>query len=35
MSINPIKTERAYQKALKEIDKLWSAKSKTSAGDLS
>ena len=28
MTIKPIKTERHYQKALREIDKLWDAKAK-------
>ena len=29
MIIRPIKTERDYQKALKEIEKLWDAKPNT------
>ena len=33
MTIKPIKTERDYRKALKEIDKLWHAKPNTPAGD--
>lgn len=33
MTIKPIKTERDYQKALKEIEKLWDAKPNTSKGD--
>ena len=33
MTIKPIKTERDYRKALKEIDKLWDAKPNTSMGD--
>jgi HTH-type transcriptional regulator/antitoxin HigA len=33
MTINPIKTERDYQKALKEIEKLWDAKPNTAKGD--
>jgi HTH-type transcriptional regulator/antitoxin HigA len=33
MTIKPIKTERDYQKALKDIDKLWNARSNTPAGD--
>jgi hypothetical protein len=34
MTIKPIKTERDYQKALKEeIDKLWDAKPNTAKGD--
>jgi HTH-type transcriptional regulator/antitoxin HigA len=33
MTIRPIKTERDYQKVLKEIDKLWEAKPNTPAGD--
>src|SRR5918999_3836951 len=33
MRIKPIKTERDYQKALKEIDKLWDAKPNTYKGD--
>ncbi|TMA82278.1 MAG: transcriptional regulator [Deltaproteobacteria bacterium] len=30
MTIKPIKTERDYQRALKEIEKLWDAKPNTS-----
>jgi len=33
MTIKPIKTERDYQKALKEIEKLWNAKPNTPKGD--
>lgn len=33
MTIKPIKTERDYQKALNEIDKLWDAKPNTAKGD--
>src|SRR5713226_550046 len=33
MEIRPIKTERDYQKALKEIEKLWEAKPNTPTGD--
>ena len=33
MTIKPIKTERDYQKTLKEIDKLWDAKPNTAEGD--
>jgi HTH-type transcriptional regulator/antitoxin HigA len=33
MNIKPIKTERDYQSALKEIDKLWDAKPNTPRGD--
>ena len=33
MTIKPIKTERDYHKALKEIEKLWDAKPNTSKGD--
>ena len=33
MRIKPIKTERDYRKALKEIDKLWDAKPNTYKGD--
>jgi HTH-type transcriptional regulator / antitoxin HigA len=33
MTIKPIKTERDYRKALKEIDNLWNAKPNTSLGD--
>lgn len=33
MTIKPIKTERDYQKALKEIEKLWDAKPNTLKGD--
>jgi HTH-type transcriptional regulator/antitoxin HigA len=33
MTIKPIKTERDYQKALKEIDKLWDANRNTARGD--
>ncbi len=33
MIIRPIKTERDYQKALKEIEKLWDAKPNTPKGD--
>ena len=33
MTIKPIKTERDYRKALKEIDNLWNAKPNTSMGD--
>jgi len=32
MTIKP-KTERDYQKALKEIEKLWEAKTNTAKGD--
>jgi HTH-type transcriptional regulator / antitoxin HigA len=33
MTIKPIKTERDYQNALKEIEKLWNAKPNTPMGD--
>jgi HTH-type transcriptional regulator / antitoxin HigA len=33
MTIKPIKTERDYRKALKEIEKLWDAKPNTPMGD--
>jgi HTH-type transcriptional regulator / antitoxin HigA len=33
MTVNPIKTERDYQRALKEIYKLWDAKPNTPKGD--
>ena len=33
MTIRPIKTERDYRKALKEIERLWDAKPNTSKGD--
>ena len=33
MTIKPIKTERDYRKALKEIERLWDAKPNTSMGD--
>jgi HTH-type transcriptional regulator/antitoxin HigA len=33
MTIKPIKTERDYKKALKEIEKLWDAKPNTLKGD--
>lgn len=33
MTIKPIKTERNYQNALKQIEKLWDAKPNTSRGD--
>ena len=33
MTIKPIKTEHDYQKALKEIEKLWAAKPNTPMGD--
>ena len=33
MTIKPIKTERDYQTALKEIERLWSAKRNTPKGD--
>ena len=33
MTIKPIKTERDYQKTLKEIEKLWDAKRNTAKGD--
>jgi HTH-type transcriptional regulator/antitoxin HigA len=33
MTIKPIKTERDYQNALKEIEKLWDAKPNTPMGD--
>ena len=33
MTIRPVKTERDYKKALKEIEKLWEAKPNTPAGD--
>lgn len=33
MTIKPIKTERDYNKALKEIEKLWDAKPNTAKGD--
>ena len=32
MTIKPIKTERDYRKALKEIEKLWDAKPNTLDG---
>ena len=32
MTIKPIKTERDYRKALKEIENLWDAKPNTSNG---
>jgi len=34
MTIKPIKTERDYRKALKQIEKLWDAKPHTPKGDL-
>ncbi|MBI4489705.1 MAG: helix-turn-helix domain-containing protein [Deltaproteobacteria bacterium] len=34
MTIKPIKTERDYRKALKQIEKLWDAKPNTPKGDL-
>lgn len=34
MTIKPIKTERHYRKALKQIEKLWDAKPHTPKGDL-
>ena len=34
MIIKPIKTERDYRKALKQIEKLWDAKPHTPKGDL-
>ena len=34
MTIKPIKTERDYQKALKEIEKLWDAKPNTASDRL-
>ena len=33
MTIKPIKTERDYEKALKEIEKLWDTKPNTAKGD--
>src|SRR5687767_15949854 len=33
MTVKPIKTERDYQKALREIEKLWDAKPNTPKGD--
>ena len=33
MTIRPIKSERDYRKALKEIEKLWDAKQNTPKGD--
>ncbi len=33
MTIKPIKTERDYQSALKQIEKLWDAKPNTAKGD--
>jgi HTH-type transcriptional regulator/antitoxin HigA len=33
MTIRPIKTERDYRKALKEIERLWDAKPNTPKGD--
>lgn len=33
MNIKPIKTEKDYQAALKQIDKLWNAKPNTPRGD--
>jgi hypothetical protein len=33
MTIKPIKSERDYQKTLKEIEKLWDAKPNTAKGD--
>jgi HTH-type transcriptional regulator/antitoxin HigA len=33
VTIRPIKTERDYRKALKEIEKLWDAKQNTPKGD--
>lgn len=33
MNIKPIKTEKDYQAALKQIDKLWDAKPNTPRGD--
>jgi HTH-type transcriptional regulator/antitoxin HigA len=33
MTIRPIKTEREYRKALKEIEKFWDAKQNTPKGD--
>ncbi len=33
MTIKPIKTERDYQNALKQIEKLWDAKPNTAKGD--
>jgi len=33
MTIKPVKTERDYQKALTEIEKLWDAKPNTAKGD--
>jgi len=33
MTIKPIKTERDYQNALKQIEKLWDAKPNTPKGD--
>lgn len=33
MTIKPIKTERDYHKALKEVEKLWDAKPNTPEGD--
>jgi HTH-type transcriptional regulator/antitoxin HigA len=33
MTIKPVKTERDYRNALKQIEKLWDAKPNTSKGD--
>ena len=33
MTIKPIRTERDYQNALKQIEKLWNAKANTPSGD--
>jgi len=33
MTIKPIKTERDYRTALKEIERLWDAKPNTPKGD--
>lgn len=33
MTIKPVKTERDYRSALKQIEKLWDAKPNTSKGD--
>ena len=33
MTIKPVKTERDYQNALREIEKLWDGKPNTAAGD--
>jgi HTH-type transcriptional regulator/antitoxin HigA len=33
MNIKPIKNEKDYNKALKEIDKLWNAKPNTPGSD--